>query len=233
MLRRPHPEQHATERSNWLRAAVLGANDGIVSTSALVVGVAAATTTRDPVVVAVVAGLLAGASSMAVGEYVSVAAARDAQEADLGRERVELRDDPAGELAELADIYEARGVSAATALAVARELTTADALGAHARDELGITEQLSARPLQAGAASAAAFSVGGAVPLVAVLTAPLSALMPSVIGATVAALLLLAVLSSAAGGARPSRAISRIVTGGALAMTVTLLGGELLGTGTT
>lgn len=226
-----HPESHTTERSNWLRAAVLGANDGIVSTAALVVGVAAASTTRDPVVVAAVAGLLAGAASMAVGEYVSVAAAKDAQEADLRRERHELRTDPDGELAELAGIYEARGVSPATAMAVARELTAVDALGAHAQDELGITEALAARPLQAGLASAAAFAAGGAVPLVAVLLSPVGAVVPVVAAATVVALLVLGVLSASAGGAQPARAVVRILLGGCAAMLVTFGGGALLGTG--
>lgn len=227
----PHHESHATERSSWLRAAVLGANDGIVSTAALVVGVAAATTTRDPVVVAAVAGVLAGAASMAVGEYVSVASAKDAQESDLRRERRELRTDPEGELAELAGIYEARGVTPATALAVATELMEADALAAHAHDELGITDALSARPLQAAAASAAAFAAGGTIPLVAVLLAPVGAIVLAVAAATTLALLLLGLLSAAAGRARRGRAIVRILLGGLAAMLVTFGGGELLGTG--
>lgn len=226
-----HHESHATERSNWLRAAVLGANDGIVSTAALVVGVAAASTTRDPVVVAAVAGVLAGAASMAVGEYVSVASARDAQEADLHRERRELRTDPEGELAELAGIYEARGVTPATALAVASELMEADALAAHAQDELGITDALAARPFQAGTASAAAFAAGGAIPLTAVLVAPADAIVLAVAAATTVALLLLGILSAAAGRARRGRAIVRILLGGLAAMLVTFGGGELLGTG--
>jgi vacuolar iron transporter family protein len=227
----PHRETHATARSNWLRATVMGANDGIVSTAALVVGVAAATTTRDPVVIAAVSGLLAGAASMAVGEYVSVAAARDAQRADLLREASELAADPEGELDELATIYEARGVTSGTARAVARELMAADALGAHAQEELGITEALSARPLQAGAASAASFSVGGAIPLVAVLVSPLGWVLPGVVLATVAALLLLGVLSAVAGRARPTRAVARILLGGSAAMLVTFAGGALLGNG--
>jgi vacuolar iron transporter family protein len=226
-----HPEAHATGRSNWLRAAVMGANDGIVSTAALVVGVAAASSTRDPVVIAAVSGLLAGAASMAVGEYVSVASARDAQQADLVREAEELAADPEGELAELAHIYEARGVSPATALAVATELTAADALAAHAQDELGITEALSARPLEAGLASAGAFSVGGAVPVVAVLFAPAGAVVPVVVAATTIALLLLGALSAAAGKARRGRATARILVGGVAAMLVTFGGGALLGTG--
>jgi vacuolar iron transporter family protein len=226
-----HREQHATGRSNWLRAAVMGANDGIVSTAALVVGVAAASTTRDPVVVAAVAGLIAGAASMAVGEYVSVAAAKDAQEADLVKEADELASDPEGELHELAGIYEARGVSPTTALAVARELSAADALGAHARDELGITEALSARPLEAGGASAAAFSIGGAVPLIAVLFAPEGSVLVTVGVATTIALLILGVLSALAGGARRGRAVGRILIGGILAMLVTFGGGALFGGG--
>jgi vacuolar iron transporter family protein len=226
-----HPEAHVTGRSNWLRAAVMGANDGIVSTAALVVGVAAASATREPVVIAAVSGLLAGAASMAVGEYVSVASARDAQQADVAREAVELATDPEGELAELAGIYEARGVSRATALAVATELTAADALGAHARDELGITESLSARPLEAGLASAAAFSAGGVVPLLAVLFAPTGAVLATVVVATTLALLVLGVLSAAAGRARPTRAVARILIGGAAAMLITFGGGALLGSG--
>jgi vacuolar iron transporter family protein len=226
-----HREQHATGRSNWLRAAVMGANDGIVSTAALVVGVAAASTTRDPVVVAAVAGLVAGAASMAVGEYVSVAAAKDAQEADLRKEEGELAADPEGELHELAGIYEARGVSPATALTVARELSAADALAAHARDELGITDALSARPLEAGIASAAAFSIGGAVPLIAVLFAAEGSVLVTVGVATTIALLILGVLSALAGGAHRGRAVGRILIGGILAMLVTFGGGALFGGG--
>jgi vacuolar iron transporter family protein len=226
-----HPEHHATARSNWLRAAVMGANDGIVSTAALVVGVAAASATRDPVVVAAVAGLIAGAASMAVGEYVSVASAKDAQQADLLREAAELATDPEGELLELAGIYEERGVSPATARAVASELMAADALGAHAQDELGITEALSARPLEAGLASAASFSVGGAVPLLAVLFAPAGSVVLAVVAATTAALLLLGLLSAAAGRAHPGRAVARILLGGCAAMLVTFGGGALLGNG--
>jgi vacuolar iron transporter family protein len=227
----PHHEQHVTGRSNWLRAAVMGANDGIVSTAALVVGVAAASTTRDPVVVAAVAGLIAGAASMAVGEYVSVAAAKDAQEADLRRERRELEADPRGELLELAGFYEARGVSPETALAVATELSEVDALGAHAQEELGITEALSARPAEAGVASAAAFSVGGAVPLLAVLFASEGTVLLTVGIATTIALLVLGVLSAAVGGAQRGRAVVRILIGGLLAMLVTFGGGALFGGG--
>jgi vacuolar iron transporter family protein len=226
-----HHEQHVTARSNWLRATVMGANDGIVSTAALVVGVAAASTTRDPVVVAAVAGLIAGAASMAVGEYVSVAAARDAQQADLRREQRELEADPEGELLELAGFYEARGVSRETALAVATELSQVDALGAHAQEELGITDALSARPIQAGVASAAAFSVGGAVPLLAVLFAREGSVLTTVGIATTIALLVLGVLSAAAGGARRGRAVVRILLGGLLAMVVTFGGGALFGGG--
>jgi vacuolar iron transporter family protein len=226
-----HPESHITDRSNWLRAAVMGANDGIVSTAALVVGVAAASTTRDPVIVAAAAGLLAGAASMAVGEYVSVAAARDAQQADLRAEADELATDPEGELAELAGIYRARGVSPETALAVATELTAADALDAHARDELGITDALAARPLQAGLASAIAFAVGGAVPLLAVLFASTGAILPVVVASTTGALLVLGLLSAGAGRAHRGRAVLRILLGGSAAMLVTFGGGALLGNG--
>lgn len=225
----PHAEQHLSSRSNWLRAAVMGANDGIVSTAALVVGVAAASSTRDPVVVAAIAGLIAGAASMAVGEYVSVAAAKDAQEADLKLEMRELEQDPEGELRELAAIYEARGVTPATAMAVARELHEVDALAAHAQDELGITDTLSARPLEAGVASAASFAVGGSVPLVAVLFAPFGSILYSVGIATTIALLILGVLSAMAGGAQRSRAVGRILIGGVLAMLVTFGGSALFG----
>ena len=226
-----HAEHHVSGRSNWLRAAVLGANDGIVSTAALVVGVAAASATREPVVIAAFAGLVAGAASMAVGEYVSVAAAKDAQETDLRMERHELRVNPEAELEELASIYEARGVSPETAMAVARELTEVDALAAHMQDELGITESLAAKPLEAGMASAAAFAVGGAVPLLAVLLAPTGAILGAVAVATTIALLILGVLSATAGGAHRGRAIGRILIGGVLAMVVTFGVGALFGTG--
>ncbi|MEX1164035.1 MAG: VIT family protein [Nitriliruptor sp.] len=225
----PHAEQHLSSRSNWLRAAVMGANDGIVSTAALVVGVTAASSTRDPVVVAAIAGLIAGAASMAVGEYVSVAAAKDAQQADLQLEMRELEQDPGGELRELAAIYEARGVTPETALAVARELHEVDALAAHAQDELGITDALSARPLEAGIASAASFAVGGSVPLLAVLFAPFGSILYSVGIATTIALLILGVLSAMAGGAQRSRAVGRILIGGVLAMLVTFGGSALFG----
>ncbi|MEX1178577.1 MAG: VIT1/CCC1 transporter family protein [Nitriliruptor sp.] len=225
-----HAEHHASGRSNWLRAAVMGANDGIVSTAALIVGVAAASTTRDPIVVAAIAGVIAGAASMAVGEYVSVAAAKDAQDADLRLERRELAEDAEGELRELAAIYEARGVTPVTAMAVARELHAADALAAHAQDELGITEALSARPSEAALASAASFAAGGSVPLVAVLLAPFGSILFAVGAATTVALLVLGILSAVAGGAHRGRAVGRILVGGLLAMLVTFAGGALLGT---
>lgn len=219
----------ATAWSNRLRAAVMGANDGIVSTAALTVGVAAAATSRDPVLLAATAGLIAGASSMGVGEYVAVSAARDAQKADLERERLAHEDSPDEELAELAQLFEARGASPETARTVARELTEADALGAHAREELGITEELAARPWEAAFASAASFVVGGGIPVVAVVFAPIGAMVPTIAAGTLLALVVLAVLSATVGGADRRRALLRIVIGASLAMAVTTLGSHLLG----
>ena len=197
-----HPEPHRTDTIGWLRAAVLGANDGLISTSSLVVGVAAAATTRDPVVVAALAGLVAGALSMAAGEYVSVSSQADTEQADLERERAELAADPQREHAELAGIYVARGLTPELARQVADQLTAHDALGAHARDELGLSEITRARPLQAAVASAAAFAAGAALPFMLVLLVPLAALTPAVTGSS---LLLLAALGALA--ARPRRRV--------------------------
>ena len=219
----------ATAWSNRLRAGVLGANDGIVSTAALAVGIAAAATTRAPVVLTVTAGVIAGASSMAVGEYVSVSSARDAQRADLDRERAEHRRSPQEELAELAALFEARGASPEVARAVAADLTEADALGAHAREELGITEQLQARPTEAAVTSAVAFLTGAAIPLLAVLFAPIGAMVATIAAATLTALVLLGLLSASIAGADRRRAVLRIAIGESLAMGVTLVGSHLLG----
>jgi VIT1/CCC1 family predicted Fe2+/Mn2+ transporter len=225
-----HPELHGTSRIGWLRAAVLGANDGLISTSSLVVGVAAAEAARDPVLVAALAGLVAGALSMAAGEYVSVSSQADSERADLARERHELATSPERERAELTGIYVARGLTPELAGQVADQLTAHDALGAHARDELGLTEITRARPLLAALASAAAFAVGAAVPLLMVLLVPLASLTPAVVGST---LVLLAVLGGAAarlGRAPAVRAAARVAFWGAVAMGCTALVGRLFGT---
>ena len=197
----PHRETHRTERIGWLRAAVLGANDGIVSTASLVVGVAAANASRADILVAGVAGLVAGALSMAAGEYVSVSSQADTEQADLTRERKELATDRAFEEAELAGIYEKRGLDPALARTVALQLMAHDALGAHARDELGMSEATAARPLQAALASAATFAVGAALPILVVVTAKESALSLAVAGASLVCLAALGALAARAGGA--------------------------------
>lgn len=225
-----HAELHRTDAIGWLRAAVLGANDGLISTSSLVVGVAAATTTRDPVLVAALAGLVAGALSMAAGEYVSVSSQADTERADLERERGELAATPEREHAELAGIYVSRGLTPELANQVADQLTAHDALGAHARDELGLSVITRARPIQAALASAAAFAIGAALPLLLVLFVPLATLTPMVIGSS---LLLLAVLGGiAARLGRASLAIgaARVMFWGAVAMGCTALVGQLFGT---
>jgi len=196
-----HTEKHRMERIGWLRAAVLGANDGIVSTASLVLGVAAAGADSKGILVAGVAGLVAGAASMAAGEYVSVSSQADTENADLDRERRELAADPAHEKAELSAIYVGRGLDSGVAAEVATQLMAHDALGAHARDELGISANLGARPLQAALTSAATFSVGAALPLVVVLVVPASLLFWSVAGSALVFLALLGTLSAGAGGA--------------------------------
>ncbi len=220
------PEPHRTERIGWLRAAVLGANDGIISTSSLMVGVAAASSGRRDIVVAGVAGLVAGALSMAAGEYVSVSSQADTERAELDRERRELADDPAFELQELTDIYAARGLRAALAAEVAKELMAKDALGAHARDELGLSEVLSARPVQAALASAGSFAVGAALPLATAILAPSGA---SVVIATASLVSLfgLGAFSAVVGGAPPTYAAVRVTFWGALAMGLTAAVGRL------
>jgi VIT1/CCC1 family predicted Fe2+/Mn2+ transporter len=225
-----HLERHRTGRIGWLRAAVLGANDGIVSTASLVVGVAAAHATRHDVLVAGVAGLVAGAMSMAAGEYVSVSSQADTEQADIERERKELATDQAHERAELAAIYVERGLDAALAEQVAGQLMAHDALGAHARDELGISEILSARPVQAALASAGTFALGAALPLLAAALAPGAYLLPFVSGASLLFLALLGGLAGLAGGASAMVGAVRVTFWGALAMALTAGVGALFGT---
>lgn len=222
-------ENHFAHRTGWLRASVLGANDGIVSTASLILGVAAAQSSHSSIVVAGLAGLIAGAMSMAAGEYVSVSSQADTERADLDRERVELADDHAAELAELAAIYVARGLDAKLAHQVATQLMAHDALGAHARDELGISDALSARPVQAALASAGAFAVGAALPLLLVFIVPRSALVWTVSGASLFFLALLGALSARTGGAPVGRATVRVAFWGALAMALTAAVGALFG----
>jgi vacuolar iron transporter family protein len=225
-----HPESHLVSRIGWLRAAVLGANDGIVSTASLIVGVAAAATTHGEVLIAGVAGLVAGAMSMAAGEYVSVSSQSDTEQADLARERKELSENVDFELDELADIYEKRGVEPDLARQVAEQLMKNDALAAHARDELGISEITAARPIQAALTSAATFSAGAAMPLLAVLLSPSSLLVPIVSVGSLLFLALLGAIGAKAGGANVLRATARVTFWGALAMALTAGIGKLFGT---
>jgi VIT1/CCC1 family predicted Fe2+/Mn2+ transporter len=220
-MRSLHIERHRTERIGWLRAAVLGANDGIVSTASLVVGVAAAHATSSDILVAGVAGLVAGAMSMAAGEYVSVSSQADTEQADLERERQELATDSPFEHEELAAIYVKRGLGANLAKQVAEQLMAHDALAAHARDELGISDVLSARPIQAALASAATFAIGAAMPLLTVLATPQAALIPVVIGTSVLFLAILGGFGAHAGGAPIMKAAMRVTFWGALAMGLT------------
>lgn len=225
-----HPENHLVARIGWLRAAVLGANDGIVSTASLIVGVAAAATSRNEVLIAGVAGLVAGAMSMAAGEYVSVSSQSDTEQADLARERAELRDDIEFERQELADIYVGRGLDPDLAREVAKQLMAKDALGAHARDELGISEITTARPVQAALTSAATFAVGAALPLLAAIVTPVHLLVPVVSAASLAFLALLGAIGARAGGANVLRATARVAFWGALAMALTAAIGKIFGT---
>jgi VIT1/CCC1 family predicted Fe2+/Mn2+ transporter len=224
-----HRESHRTERIGWLRAAVMGANDGIVSTASLVLGVAAAHGTSHDILVAGVAGLVAGAMSMAAGEYVSVSSQADTEQADLARERKELAADPAAELAELTAIYVQRGLEPALAKQVAEQLTAKDVLAAHARDELGVSELLVARPVQAALASAGTFAIGAALPLVPVVIAPKSLLLPLVAGASLIFLAILGGLAAFVGGASATRGAIRVTFWGALAMALTAGVGYLFG----
>jgi vacuolar iron transporter family protein len=223
-------EQHRTGRIGWLRAAVLGANDGILSTSSLVLGVAAAHATHRNVLVAGVAGLVAGAVSMAAGEYVSVQSQADTEQADLAAERAELKADDKGEHKELMAIYIARGLDPSLAKQVAQQLMAHDALGAHARDELGISETLRARPIQAALASAGSFAVGAALPLLVTALVPAEALIPLVSGTSLVFLALLGGLAARAGGAGVTVGAIRVTFWGALAMALTAGVGALFGT---
>ena len=225
-----HPgEPHYVTRSNWLRAAVLGANDGIVSVSSLIVGVAAADAGQSAVIIAGVAGLAAGAMSMAAGEYVSVSSQSDIETADIAREKQALKDFPQGELAELAEIYRERGLSEETALVVAKELTAHDALGAHVRDELGIVDEQSANPLQAAFASGVTFSFAAAIPLIAAWLSPAVSIIPIILFVTVLALAALGALGAKAGAAPLLRPTLRVVGWGVFAMAVTAGIGWLFG----
>ena len=228
-LRQP-PESHFVNRIGWLRAAVLGANDGILSTASLIVGVAAASTTQNAVLIAGVAGLVAGAMSMAAGEYVSVSSQSDSEKADLARERKELSENPEFELDELAEIYVKRGVDADLARKVAQQLMAKDALGAHAHDELGISEITAARPVQAALTSAVSFSVGAAMPLLMVVVSPAGALVPIVSASSLGFLAFLGAIGARVGGANVLRGTVRVIFWGALAMAFTAGIGKLLGT---
>ncbi|HEX8849954.1 MAG TPA: VIT family protein [Gemmatimonadaceae bacterium] len=225
-----HSERHRSHRIGWLRAAVLGANDGIVSTASLVVGVAAAEAVRGNVLVAGVAGLVAGAMSMAAGEYVSVSSQSDTESADLTRETRELAEQPELELDELQQIYVQRGVEPGLARQVAQQLMARDALGTHAREELGISEIVTARPVQAALASAATFSVGAALPLLVAAAAPMSRLIVFVSVASLLFLALLGALAARTGGAPVARSTVRVTFWGALAMALTAVIGRVFGT---
>ncbi|MFT0859457.1 VIT family protein [Ancylobacter sp. G4_0304] len=227
---RSHVERHYVTRIGWLRAAVLGANDGILSTASLMVGIAAASTQRGDVLLAGLAGLVAGAMSMAAGEYVSVSSQSDAEQADLTREREELRTDPQGELEELAGIYVARGLEPGLAREVAAQLMAHDALSAHARDELGISEITTARPVQAAMASAASFAAGAALPLAAAILAPADWIGTGVTLCSLVVLALLGAVGARAGGATMLKAAVRVTFWGAFAMALTALIGHLSGT---
>lgn len=225
-----HAERHSISRIGWLRAAVLGANDGIVSTGSLIVGVAAAETGRSSVLIAGIAGLVAGAMSMAAGEYVSVSSQADTESADLEREKQELAASPEAERAELVRVYEGRGLDAGIAAEVAGQMMRKDPIGAHARDELGMSDMSAARPLQAAMASAATFTVGASAPLLAVYLAPASYLPEAVAAVCLVCLASLGALGARAGGAPVIRGVVRVVFWGALAMIVTAGIGRLFGT---
>lgn len=222
-------ENHYIHRSNWLRAAVLGANDGIISISSLAIGIATASTTRDPILLASVAGLVAGALSMAAGEYVSVSSQTDIEQADIEREKEELKQMPEAELKLLADIYVKRGLTKETALQVAKELTEKDALGAHIRDELGINEFSQANPIQAAFASGAAFTIGGLLPLLVTIFAPVETMAYFLYGFTCLSLIILGVVSSKTGGSSVGKAVIRIVIWGSIAMGLSALVGYIFG----
>jgi len=222
-------ESHFIHRSNWLRAAVLGANDGIISVSSLAIGVATASVSRDPILLATVAGLVAGALSMAAGEYVSVSSQTDIEKSDIEREKQELEAMPEVELKILAEIYEKRGLKKETALQVAKELTEADALGTHIRDELGINEISQAKPIQAAFASGAAFTGGGILPLLVTIFAPVSDMEYFLYGFTIFSLILLGLISARTGGSSVINSIIRIVIWGTIAMGLSALVGYFFG----
>ncbi|MEX2410157.1 MAG: VIT family protein [Candidatus Paceibacterota bacterium] len=222
-------DNHYISRSNWLRAAVLGANDGIISISSLAIGVAAASVTKDPIVLATVAGLVAGALSMAAGEYVSVSSQTDTEEADIEREKIELKEMPEEELNILAQIFEKRGLKKDTAMQVALELTEKDALGTHMREELGINEISQAKPIQAAFASGAAFTVGGVLPLMVILFAPVKGLEYWLYGSTIISLVMLGTVAAKTGGSSILKAILRITVWGTIAMGLSALVGYIFG----
>lgn len=222
-------DSHYIHRSNWLRAAVLGANDGIISISSLAIGVATASNSREPIILATVAGLVAGALSMAAGEYVSVSSQTDIEKADIEREKQELLDMPEEELQILAQIYERRGLKKETALQVAKELTEVDALGAHVRDELGINEISQANPMQAAFASGSAFTVGGILPLLVTLFAPVKGMEYWLYGFTLISLIILGTISAKTGGSSIPKAIMRITIWGTIAMVLSAVVGYLFG----
>lgn len=222
-------ERHLIGRTGWLRAAVLGANDGIISTASLIVGVAFAETSLGGVLTAGFAGMIAGSMSMAAGEYVSVSSQADTETADLERERQEQIDDPEFEIKELAQIYVRRGIEPMLARQVAEQLTAKDALGAHSRDELGISETMTAKPIQAALASAVSFAFGAALPLIALLLAPHSLIVPIVAGASLVFLALLGAVGAKAGGAGIVKPTLRVAFWGALAMAITACVGALVG----
>ncbi|MCL8384698.1 VIT family protein [Xanthobacter aminoxidans] len=224
-----HRENHLIERIGWLRAAVLGANDGIISTASLMVGVAAASTNSSEILVAGVASLVAGAMSMAAGEYVSVSSQADTENADLQKERRELAEDPESELAELTQIYVRRGVEPALARQVAEQMTAKDAFTAHARDELGLAEHVVARPIQAALTSAVTFALGAAIPLVISLVAPTAQIAPIVSGGSLVCLAVLGALGARAGGADIWKPTIRVTFWGAIAMAATAAIGTLVG----
>src|SRR5262245_27895838 len=229
-MRHVHIESHLVKRIGWLRAAVLGANDGIISTASLILGVAAAAAAKNDIMLAGAAGLVAGAMSMAAGEYVSVSSQSDTEQADLAKERGELAEDPEAEKEELTQIYAARGVEIALARKVAQQLMAKDALGAHARDELGISEITAARPIQAALTSAATFSAGAAAPLALVLASPPSLLIPVVSAGSLIFLAVLGFLGAKAGGAAIVTPVVRVTFWGALAMALTAGIGAAVGT---
>lgn len=222
-------DNHYIHKSNWLRAAVLGANDGILSTSSIAIGVAAASEFREPVVLATLAGLVAGALSMAAGKYVSVSSQTDVEKADIEREKLELEEMPEIELRRLAEIYEERGLKKETALQVAKELTEHDALGAHVRDELGINEISQAKPLQAALASGASFTVGGALPFLVTLFLPVKNMEYSLYALAILFLALLGALAAKTGGSSMSKAVLRVTFWGTIAMALTALVGYIFG----